>query len=194
MGVQIQRETPMEFFKERLEQAFERQNVASSEGSRCYLTQLLDDFVRPQRRFRDAGVEPDQALAEIFCEAVVCTGRRRFELLKLTGDSALFASGFFSESLNRSLVGAEYYEQLGGQAYGVLGSEHRWLAELFGELAERFGQFADVLSEVSETCALTDNRNLIRLYERWLDTRSRHSAETLRQQGILVVPSSSSVH
>lgn len=194
MTVQIERETPMEFFKERLDQAFEHQRVKSSEDTRCYLTQLLDGFVRPRRLYRRAGVEPERPLAEVFCQAITSSGRRRFELLKLTGDCALFVSGFCSESLNRALVSGDYYIRLGGQAYGVIRSEHRLLGELYGELAEKFGQLADVLSEVSESCALTDDRNLIRLYERWLQTQSRHSAETLREKGILVVPVSQSVN
>lgn len=194
MSLQIRRLTPMEFFKEEVERALARQRVESSENTACYLTQLLDDFVRPRRVFRRAGADPEQPLAEIFCEAITSCGHRRFELLKLTGDSALFASGFLSESLNAKQVGADYYVQLGGQAYGVIRSEHRTLGELFGELAEKFGQFADVLAEVSETCSLTDDRNLIRLYERWLHTRSQRSAEQLREKGILVVPTSDAVH
>lgn len=190
----IQHETPMEFFKERVEDALAHQNVASSDDTTFYLTQLLDDFVRPQRLYTRAGVDPDQPLAEIFCQAVVSQGRRRFELLKLTGDLALFVCGFFSESLNRSLSGSGYYVRLGGQAYGVIRFEHRMLGDLFGELAERFAEFADVLAEVSEVCALTDDRNLLRLYERWLQTGSRRSAEMLRERGILVVPSSDEVH
>lgn len=194
MSPRIQPETPMEFFKERLDQAFDHQKVSSSEDTRCYLSQLLDGFVRPRQRYRQAGVEPEQPLAELFCQGILSSGYRRFELLKLTGDSALFATGFFSESLNRSLVGGDYYVRLGGQAYGVIGAEHRELGEIFGELAENFGQFADVLSEVSEKCALTDDRNLLRLYQRWLETKSQRSAETLREQGILVVPTSTAVN
>ena len=68
------------------------------------------------------------------------------------------------------------------------------LRDLFGELAEKFAAFADVLSEVSEECALTDDRNLLRLYERWRQTGSQRSAEMLRARGILVVPSSDAVH
>jgi hypothetical protein len=194
MSLQIQSATPMEFFKEQVERALERQNVESSADTACYLTQLLDDFVRPRRVFRRAGADPEQPLAEIFCAAITSSGHRRFELLKLTGDSALFASGFLSESLVKKPVGADYFVQLGGQAYGVIRSEHRKLGDLFGELAEKFGLFADVLAEVSEVCSLTDDRNLIRLYERWLHTHSQRSAEQLREKGILVVPASDAVH
>ncbi len=84
--------------------------------------------------------------------------------------------------------------RLGGHAYGVIHAEHRLLKELFGELAGKFTQLADVLTEVSETCSLTDDRNLIRLYDRWLRTGSQRSAEKLREQGILVVQASDSVH
>ncbi len=193
-ALHVQPETPMEFFKEQVERALTRQRVDSSEHTAYYLTQLLDDFVCPHERYARAGVDGSQPLAEIFCAGVASQGQRRYELLKLTGDLALFITGFLSESLNRALVSAGYYSCLGGQAYGAIQAKNRGLEELFGELAARFGEFADVLAEVSERCALTDDRNLLRLYERWLETGSQRSAETLRQQGILVVPSSSEVH
>lgn len=194
MSRPIRNESPMEFFKRRVERALAHQNVASSDDTTFYLTQLLDDFVRPHRLYSRTGVEPDQPLAEIFLDAVASHGQRRYELLKLTGDLALFLCGFLSESLNRSLTGNGYYVRLGGQAYGVIRSEHRMLRDLFGQLAEKFAAFADVLSEVSEECALTDDRNLLRLYERWRQTGSQRSAEMLRARGILVVPSSDAVH
>lgn len=194
MALEIQRETPMEFFKEQVDRALDRHDVEPSAEVAYYLTRLLEEFVRPQRLYRRAGVDPDQPLAEVFCEAITSGGRRRFELLKLTGDCALFVSGFLAESLQRTLVGADYYVRLGGHAYGVIHAEHRLLKELFGELAGKFTQLADVLTEVSETCSLTDDRNLIRLYDRWLRTGSQRSAEKLREQGILVVQASDSVH
>jgi len=194
MSRPIRNESPMEFFKQRVERALANQHVDSSDDTTFYLIRLLDDFVRPHRLFSRAGVEPGQPLAEIFLDAVASGGHRRFELLKLSGDLALFVCGFLSESLNRSLAGSGYYVRLGGQAYGVLGSEHRLLRDLFGELAEKFAAFADVLCEVSEECALTDDRNLLRLYERWRQTGSQRSAEMLRERGILVVPSSDAVH
>lgn len=191
----IQLETPMEFFKELIEEAMEHQRIESSQDTAFYLVQLLAAFIRPERVFARAGVKPDRPLAEIFCTALSAGGVRKLSLLRLTGDLALFFSGFLSESLNRRLVDVGYYTRLGGRAYGVLGADGSSGArELFEELAVGFVQFADVLSEVSERCAATDAANLMRLYERWLATGSRRSAKILRREGILVVPCSEEVN
>jgi hypothetical protein len=60
---------------------------------------------------------------------------------------------------------------------------------VFDELAAKFAAFADVLGEVSERTALTSNTDLLRLYEKWLRTGSRHSGNLLVARGI--VPNSS---
>lgn len=190
----IDQATPMEYFKEVIDSAISRQRLDSTAESAYYLTQLLDRFVRPNRIYSEAGVAPDQTLAELYCHALGSTGRRRFLLLRLTGDVALFVSGFFSESLERQLVSAQYYRRLGGRAYGTLSDEHRLLNELYAELAEKFDQFVDVLNDVGESCSLADDRDVLRLYERWQETGSRRSAEILRDKGIHVVPSSDAVH
>jgi len=190
--VKIDPAPPMEFFKEAVDGAIARQKVSSSAETVCYLTQLLDRFVRPGALYNEAGVASDQPLAVLLCRALKSEGRQRFLRLKLTGDVALFVSGFFASS--RELVSCDYYGRLGGQAYGTLSQEHRFLNELFAELAEKFARFADVLSEVSAQCSLTDDRDLLRLYERWLKTGSERSARLLREQGVSVVPASDAVH
>lgn len=190
--VQIETAPPMEFFKEAVDDAISRQQVTSSAETACYLTQLLDRFVRPGTLYSEAGVAPDQPLAVVFCQALRSEGRQRFLRLKLTGDVALFVSGFFASS--RKLVSADYYGRLGGQAYTTLSHEHHFLNELFAELAVKFARFADVLSEVSAQWLLTDDRDLLRLYERWLQTGSERSARLLREQGVSIVPSSDAVH
>ncbi len=190
----IHDETPMEFFKERVEEAITHQSVESSPDCVYYLTQLLATFVRPDRLFDRAGVDPDQPLAMIFCEALGRGDARRLVLLKLTGDLALFWSGFSPDSLRRQLVGPEYYFELGESAYSTLSAERRAAAGPYAELALKFALFADVLSEVSENCSLCDDSDLLRLYERWQASGSQRSAETLRRHGILVVPSSQEVH
>jgi hypothetical protein len=45
-------------------------------------------------------------------------------------------------------------------------------------------EFADVLQEVAETTRLTSPRSLVKLYERWLQTKSRRAAALLAAQGI----------
>jgi hypothetical protein len=118
--------------------------------------------------------------------ALQAGGSSQRDGLKAVGDSSLFISGFFSDSLNRRLVDIDYYIQLGVQAYGSLarcGGET--LSDVFDELAARFPVFVDVLGEISERTALTSNSDLLRLYEKWLRTRSRRSGDLLTSRGIV---------
>lgn len=192
----VEDQTPAEYFKELIDKALERQRVSSSELSSVYLVHLLDAFVRRDGQYAELGVGEDPRLAELLCRALNANGKRKLALFKTTGDLSLFVSGFFSDSLMGKLVDAGYYIQMGGYAYGMLArlSRRRVVAEVFSELSEKFVQFVDVLNEVSEASSLTDNRSLLRLYDKWLRTGSQRSAELLRQKGVLLVQGSNRVH
>lgn len=192
----VRDQSPAEYFKELVEKALERQKVSSSELSSFYLVHLLNSFVRQDNAYADVGVGESPRLAEILCRALVASGSRQLALLKITGDLSLFISGFFSDSLTRKVVDAGYYVKMGGFSYGRLSrlTTHRVAAEVFTELSEKFVSFVDVLNEVSEASSLSDNRGLLRLYEKWLRTGSQRSAKRLRQEGVLLVPESKQVH
>ncbi len=188
-------ETPVEYFKEVVEKVMARQGFRTSERSSFYLVQLLDDFVDLDRRFTQAEVEVDTTLAELLCGAIASQGDRRFARLKLTGDVALFVSGFFSDSIARRRVELDYYVRMGGYAYGRAARlSPNDAASVFHELSAKFGRFVDVLNEVSEESSLTDAAGVLRLYERWLQTGSKRSEIRLRQEGILLQTSADRMH
>ena len=188
----VRHQTPVEFFKELVEKAMAKQKIASSQLSSFYLVNLLDTFVRRQGPDAQAGVEEDQPLAYLLCQAATSEGNRQLALFKTAGDRSLFVSGFFSDSLNRKLVDVDYYASLGGYAYAALARlcAQATTAALFGELSAKFVRFVDVLNEVSEASALTNNLSLLRLYEKWLRTGSQRSAAMLRELGVLPVAGS----
>ena len=191
----VQRQTPAEYFKELIDKALERQKIDSSELSSFYLVHLLDRFVRRDRPYAELGVGEDPQLAELLCRALMANGRRRLALLKVTGDVSLFVSGFFSDSLTQKLVDSDYYVRMGGYAYAKLAklSGHQTMVAVFSELSLKFVQFVDVLNEVSEASALTDNKSLLRLYEKWLRTGSKRSEALLKDKGVLLVRGSDRV-
>lgn len=188
-------QTPAEYFKEIVEKVMERQGFRSSELAAFYLVQLLDDFVALDRRFAEAEVEPDTTLAELLCGAIVGPGEGRFARLKLTGDLALFVSGFFSDSVTRRRIELDYYMRMGGYAYRRAARlSPNDAAAVFYELSAKFGRFVDVLNEVSEESAITDAAGILRLYERWLQTGSKRSESRLREEGILLGASAPRIH
>ena len=180
-------ETPVEYFKEVVERVMARQGFHSSEHSSFYLVQLLDDFVALDRRYADAEVEVDSTLAELLCGALASEGASRLTRFKLTGDVALFVSGFFSDSVARKRVELDYYVRMGGYAYSrAAGLSPNDVASVFQELSAKFGRFVDVLNEVSEESSLADHAGILRLYERWLQTGSKRSEARLREHGVLL--------
>ncbi len=192
----VQDQTAAEYFKELIEKALRRQKVSSSPLSSYYLVNLLETFLRRDCLCAELGVGEDPQLAEIFCRALEANGRRKSALFKMTGDLSLFISGFFSDSLMGKPVDPSYYAQIGGCAYGMLGRSSRRpsVSVVFKELSDKFAQFADVLSEVSEISSMTNNRGLLRLYEKWLRTGSERCADLLRREGVLLVTNSNQVH
>ena len=125
-----------------------------------------------------------EPLALILLRALQSDRRTRAASLRRLGDTALFVSGFFGDSLARTHVDVGYYISMGERAYGTLAETERGLDDLFGELASRFGQFVDLFAEIAELSDLRSNRGLIRLYERFLQTRDERVAQRLRDRGV----------
>lgn len=187
----VREETPLEFFREQLEKAMEHQRVATSAFTEYYLVSLLARCVSGEPLpAPDPGYD-ELPLALLYIRALEASRRERARLLRALGDTALFVSGFFADSLTGKLVGLDYYRALGGRAYGRLSREEvspsGFAPSVFSELADRFTQFADLLQEVSESSRLTTNRSVLALYERWLQTGSLRAARLLADQGIAPV-------
>lgn len=189
MGSLVREETAVEFFREQLGKAMEHQRVSTSAFTEYYLVNLLAGCASSDNL---PAAEPgfdETPLALLYVRALRASRAERARLLRAMGDTALFVSGFFSDSLERRLVDLDYYRSMGGHAYARLGSEERlaYGPSVFGELAERFQAFADLLSEVSEASRLTTQQSVVRLYEKWRLTGSRRAAMLLAEQGITPV-------
>jgi hypothetical protein len=183
-------ETPMQFFREQLERAMEHQKVSTSAFTEYYLVNLLTRCVQGDALPAAEPGYDEMPLALLYVRALDASRQDRARLLRGMGDMALFVSGFFAESLNRRVADLSYYRAMGGQAYSRLSQEEApfpFDRSVFSELAFRFSQFADLLSEVSETSQLAATRSVMVLYERWLQTGSRRAAALLEEQGITPV-------
>jgi len=157
------------------------QQVESSETTEFYLVQLLEGYARPGRELLD------RPLALDYLEAFHLPASQRYEKLKRVADTALFITGIFVDSLERSLVGPDYYAALGRTAYARLSAQppRASLAELFGELAGGFPEFVRVLAEISAQELFRRQEDTVRLYKRWLHTRGRREADLLLRRGII---------
>jgi hypothetical protein len=175
----VRNESPVEYFKELVESAISHQGLTAGEMTSYYLVRLLTGYVHLDP------ADSDEALGVRFVKALQAGGALQRDGLRRVGDLSLFISGYFSDSLNRNSIDIDYYMALGERAYGSLARTDDAFSDVFDELAEKFSGFVDVLGEVSERTALTSNSDLLRLYERWLKTRSRRSGDLLARQGIV---------
>lgn len=182
MSQRLLRSTPTEFFRNLLQQAFAEQRVEPSESAEHYLVTLLERFVRP-----DSSVF-SRPLALEYLESFREDPPDRYRKLKHVGDTALFVSGVFTDSLEGRAVGAEYYTSLGGLAYGQLAcfsGTGRGMIALFTEMSARFLDFVRVLSQMSLQEIFSSDQDVLRIYRRWLLTRGARDADLLTRRGII---------
>jgi hypothetical protein len=183
--------TPTAYFRELVESALSRQQMRANELTSYYLVDLLCRFVRPDQRipYYDDSAEP---LALRLRRALESGGLEQRARLRNLGDFSLFMSGFFSDSLCRSLVNVDYYVSMGEYAYGSLSRRDAdAYGEVYSELARNFVPFMDVLSDVSEQTTTHSPVDVLRLYEKWLRTGSPRDGQRLADRGI--VPNASNV-
>lgn len=176
-----------EWFREMVTDALSHRRLKIQEVTEFYLVNLLASFLEKERLFveDEDGTVRAEPLALILLRALQADRRARVRELRRLGDTALFVSGFFGDSLARSRVDVDYYISMGERAYGTLADSERGPGvEPFGELSDRFGDFVDLFSEIAELSNLRSNRGLVRLYERFLATRSERVAELLRARGV----------
>ncbi len=181
-----------EYFRELVQTALGHQKIKAPEEIEFYLVNLLQSYMFMPEFFQKSSESfTDQPLAILYLKAQQAEYEAKLTLLKQLGDAALFISGYFPASLNRQLVDVAYYTQMGGSAYADLSQiVSKNVATLFGNLADHFRSYADVLSEVSESCQFTKEQDTLRHYENWLKTGSQHALNRLTQKGIIPVPQS----
>lgn len=171
-----------EFFRELLQSAMRRQAVQSSEETEFYLVKLLERFARAEREWFT------RPLALEYLESFHSPASHRAGKLRHVGDTALFISGLFMESVHRQLVSADYYTQLGRTAYEHLSRLASDVGALpgdsFAELADRFPDFVRVLTAISFEQLFPGDTHKLRVYTRWLYTHGQDDARWLLSQGI----------
>ncbi|HLB58742.1 MAG TPA: hypothetical protein VJL87_01480 [Bdellovibrionota bacterium] len=179
--------TPEQFFFELVSKALCSQKVSASKTVEIYLVNLLSHFLSADllKEFESA------PLALQYHQAATAPPDGQLNALRQLGDYSLYISGFFSESLNRKIVDVDYYIAMGERAYDHLSGLHREnvMQKMFGELSKNFPQLVDVLTEVSHSTQIsTEHTNILRIYEKWLLTKSDRLKALLAQHGLIPIP------
>ncbi len=124
---------------------------------------------------------------EFLAQAQKLSGTKRITFFRRVGDSSLMVAGFWPEYVQRnsSLIGLDYYIKLGRSAYASIGEEH--FKGVFNELALKFSQAVWIFNQISEEFTLVGMEDILKMYERWQQTRDPRLAETLKSKGVNVV-------
>jgi hypothetical protein len=171
------------FFHDEIDRAFRDRGLRPGTLVEHYVVQLLAAYAAQ-------GI-PDAPLALKLADAVSAAPQERRRHLREIGDTSLFVSGFWADSLADRIVDVDYYIDMGGTAYGELArGGSGWTGDpfgvVFGELAENFVRFVEVLALVSQrTSHPASNGDVLRLYRRWQRTGSRAAAASLAALGVV---------
>lgn len=181
-----------DFFVDIVGDALKARRVEASPAATHYIVGLLSDFAKPDARAEETLERP---LTFLLDEALHTPNvGERFEKLRSLGDGILYSSGFFGDHFEARGVDSRYIIGLGATAYENAGAllttpaaAHGTL-DVFGELAAKFAAFVAVLTDVADTTVaqgIRSSKHLVKLYERWLRTRSDRLADALSSHGFV---------
>lgn len=178
------------FFVEVVEEAIRAKKVEVTDASTSYLVSLLADYAKPNPQ---AEVQRDRPVAFLLDEAIHTLDLgERFEKLRTLGDGVLYTCGFFRDHFEARGVDSEYLMNVGATAYrnasSLLHVPSESKVDVFAELADKFASLAGVLTEVADATvamSVASSRGVLKLYERWLRTRSDRLADALSGHGFV---------
>ncbi len=182
-----------EAFDQIVTDAFERRKLKTFPHVKTYLVGLLETYIPTENLFDDfdsSGRRVRETLAETFLRAQNADLITRIELLKKLAERSLYISGFFGDSLQRKLIDVDYYAGMGSTAYNALSDCVRedTSARVYREVGQRFYEFVDVLTDISNQAQISDENNILRLYEVYARTGSDYARERLISKGLIAVP------
>ena len=141
------------FFFDRLQEVNKKTSRPVSNESIYYLSLVLDQFGESAKLFEEEqGRLKEKVLGVKLLESSHLPDTQRKRCLKEVGDTALFVSGYFYESLNSKLIDVGYYENLGQIAYKNLDGFFPKAYEVpsfYKNLSQRFNCLTNLVSIIS---------------------------------------------
>ena len=181
-------QSTMSFFHEKLREIIAARSTHFHPSTEYYIVNLLASLTKLDQKVKHHQTLQDEVpLAFLYAQA--CDAPNMYEKIKnfkALGDHTLSVSGLFGDHLKDKVIDLDYYMSMGSNAYTVLSSisDNQQMTEIFVELSGKVVLIVDVLAELSEGFRTTKNDDLIRLYDRWLYTRSARLYKKLKAQGI----------
>ena len=168
--------------------------VELTEVAQVYVVHLMVDFSRTENVHSGTDRGDKQTLVDLLNRARDASEEEAVRIYKHLGDRSLVKSGFFSESVERELVGVDYYVTMGETAYrsvSALTRRRPTSSVLFDELASRFSDLVELLANMSlhgERSTKVSDDKLLDLIDRYRRTGKREILEALAAQGVVLRP------
>ncbi len=196
-----------QFFEEQVRETAAKQGCDMSPMATAYLATLLNKFSDANNYLQTFPPQIDPSavalateskerkslpiLAFLWFDSLGQNPAEQFFTLQHLGDVALFTSGYFNQSIAKSMADMDYYTAMGENAYEQVGKIRESLSaersiNVYFELSERFRNFVEVFAELSDQALLAESKaNILKLYERWLNSRSQRLERMLAENGII---------
>lgn len=164
--------SPEDFFKNLLKKAFQECEIKAHSVVENYLCELLEGYIETESFFDQVdqnGNKRRETLAEMYFRAYSTDSsfHQKKSLLKKLGDTSLYVTGFFLDSLNQKTVDVNYYVNMGRASYKQLAeyTVENDYSLVFLDFAKRFSKFIEALNYISQKLFLEVNeKNLVHLY------------------------------
>lgn len=189
---------PQEFFREKVVEAVQNQQVTIGDELEFYLVNLLCEFINPTKVDTLVGeIDAMQTpLALMLKQALESPPSQRLRIFKYLGDTSLYFAGFFQDYFNRKTFDVNYYIDLGTSAYANVstimrdhhGDEH--FTSMYKGLAQKFQCLVEIVAEVSEAGS-EKPADLLSVYDRWTRSNSDRLRRILAKNGIIPLPTPS---
>lgn len=184
------------FFEQEVRETAARQGRDLSGPAAQYLGQMLAKFTDARNYLQKGETDAKgherhsyPTLALLWFEGLSKSLIEQLVHMQNLGDIALFTSGFFGERVTRS-IDMDYYTAMGGRAYETAGRLRETLASerqlnVYFELAANFRDFTEIFAELSDRTHLGSDQGLLKLYQKWLASRSERVSRMLREAGVI---------
>lgn len=169
--------SPKEYFLELIELSAPKEDF----DIKIYLSELMVGHISSDSLLVEnlEGKKEFPTLVNLLAKAIEDNSSERY---KKMGDTSLYISGYFSESLNKKLVDIDYYIKMGQMAYAQVYALNPNLG-IYNKLSERFDRLVDLLGQVSDFEPKKES-DILRLCEVYSITQSPRILKKLNKLGI----------
>jgi hypothetical protein len=179
-----------EFFRSMLLEVVKRQKLTIDEVTEFYIVNLLSDYAQAEKLFSQDvnGRREVEPLAFLYHRALQQDREEKIRTLRRLGDVSLYTAGFFNSSLKDTAVGADYYVQMGRNAYSALADmvTNSSALVVYQELCTKFSALVEVLGEIAARgLAAAGPQGQLKVFESWARSGNGRLEQVLIDTGML---------